>query len=350
MAQKPPTALDNTSYICCKTYIPVSRTSFTWVIENVNFCRKGVGNAFESPKFNDWKLKLYPNGKSNNDYYVGLFLISYAYRERTVKYKMYVLNNKNKETCTFSNTVFFRQHNEQGNANFIQITDFFSETSGIQVNGAVRICCEVEEAGERQDLMGNCNYGLELSKLSEELLNIFTSSRLTDVSIVVEEKEFKVHKLILSARSSVFASMFEHDLAEKRTNVIQISDSRSEIIEAVLHYIYSGKCSLVKDKAAEILPVADKYNLNELRNLCEQTLKSNLDLNNFTSFLILSEMHNLDQLKSAAMEYFILKEKDLMKTGEWQCLVESHPQLVAQLFSRKMGENVNIILHLPKTK
>jgi len=71
------------------------------------------------------------------------------------------------------------------------------------------------------------------------------------------------------ARSSVFETALTSDMTEKQDNVIRIDDSKPDAIKAMLDYVYTGKVSYIGDMAADVLQLADKYNLPGLMKICE---------------------------------------------------------------------------------
>ena len=55
---------------------------------------------------------------------------------------------------------------------------------------------------------------------------------LSDFKFIVGGKEFFVHKVILSSRSSVFEAMFTNDMKEKNENEVTIEDIESECFKS----------------------------------------------------------------------------------------------------------------------
>ena len=52
---------------------------------------------------------------------------------------------------------------------------------------------------------------------------------------------FDCHEFVLSARSPVFRAMFQHDMAEKQSKVVEIQTLHSDVVAEMLQYIYTGK-------------------------------------------------------------------------------------------------------------
>ena len=66
------------------------------------------------------------------------------------------------------------------------------------------------------------------SSLTKEL---FHTGKFSDIKIKVGDKEFHVHRCILSLASEVFERMFLSDMIETRSNIIEINDISDDICE-----------------------------------------------------------------------------------------------------------------------
>lgn len=140
-------------------------------------------------------------------------------------------------------------------------------------------------------------------RLSEDLSHLLESQNFSDVVLCATEKEFKVHKAILAARSPVFAAMFEHEMEERKQNRVDITDMDMEVLGEMLTFIYTGKAPNLEKLNAELLAAADKYDLERLKVMCEESMCSNLNVDNAADVLILSDMHSAHQLKAHTIEY-----------------------------------------------
>ena len=96
----------------------------------------------------------------------------------------------------------------------------------------------------------------------------------TDMTIICDEKEFRVHKIILSARSGVFATMFCHqDFKENKMSEVVITDCDKDIMEMFLKYIYEGAMGKTTFEAAEgLIDIATKYYVQPLVDACSGTI------------------------------------------------------------------------------
>ena len=171
-------------------------------------------------------------------------------------------------------------------------------------------------------------FDLNLSQNYSELLK---DGKYSDVKISVNGEEFNAHKAILSSRSPVFNAMFESKMLENRENLIRIEDFRPEVIEELMTFIYSGKVKNLSKVAKELLSAADKYELPQLSQLCEQYLMSELSVVSAPEILVLSHMHKAVKLKAQTIDFIIANRKEVMKSDNWD-LIRNESDLMEELF------------------
>ena len=96
-------------------------------------------------------------------------------------------------------------------------------------------------------------------KLSNDFGDLMSDSTLSDFTIIVKSKEFKVHKAVLSVRSPVFRSMFLSNMKEAADNETEITDIEPSTFEKLLGFIYRGKIPKDLDNyAMDLFVAADK--------------------------------------------------------------------------------------------
>ena len=81
-------------------------------------------------------------------------------------------------------------------------------------------------------------------------------------------------------RSTVFDAMFTHDMEENRKSKVDIVDLDGETVHDMIIYIYSGKVGELEGKATGLLSAAEKYDLRELKQMCETSLCENINTEN----------------------------------------------------------------------
>jgi hypothetical protein len=70
---------------------------------------------------------------------------------------------------------------------------------------------------------------------------LFTVKTRLQTDIVIGERTFPCHKVILCAMSPYFEAMFYHDMRENRDGVVKLHDIDEDIFGKILEFLYTGK-------------------------------------------------------------------------------------------------------------
>ncbi|RNA33106.1 roadkill isoform X4 [Brachionus plicatilis] len=143
---------------------------------------------------------------------------------------------------------------------------------------------------------------------------------------------------ILLARSVVFAAMFEHQMLEGKSNRVTIEDVDSDVMTEVLRFIYTDKANGIDKMADLLLAASDKYALERLKALCEESLSNNLDTENAADTLVLADMHSANQLKTQAIDFINTHASDVIETHGWKNMTKCYPHLVAETFKALVNQ------------
>lgn len=174
--------------------------------------------------------------------------------------------------------------------------------------------------------------------LLNDFAKLYEAKKFCDVILKLSDgKEIKAHKAILSARSAVFAAMFEHEMMENKENSVTISDMDSNVCEEMIRYIYTGEVTNISDLVEELVDVADKYDLNDLKNMCENELISDIDIDNVDSLISLADRYRLDNLKKEIIQFFVTNTNNFVKSNEFKKLFAKYPDLLSEVFLAKVG-------------
>ncbi|GBM50661.1 Speckle-type POZ protein-like B [Araneus ventricosus] len=169
----------------------------------------------------------------------------------------------------------------------------------------------------------------QLSKYFERVLNT-KSSCFADVTLKCGGISIPAHKIILSARSPVFAAMFANPMKESRENEVDITDIDESVLRALLMFMYTGKTSdLTVSSAADLFFGADKYQLPGLKTACSYFLKDSVSPQSVWRILAIGDLHD-EALKSFAVDYICNKYDEfsvLENMQEWKALRRERPDL-----------------------
>lgn len=141
--------------------------------------------------------------------------------------------------------------------------------------------------------------------LSQDLLSLYESKKDTDVVFLFTDmSELRAHKNILKARAHYFETLFTSGMAETLSNKIDIKDCSPKVFNELLKYLYSDTPpDCLQEIALELLPIADKYLLEQLVIICEECLMENLDQSCLKDVLIISHRNNRPLLKRRCFKF-----------------------------------------------
>lgn len=178
----------------------------------------------------------------------------------------------------------------------------------------------------------------ELDTLSDNFKSLFVNKDNCDTTLYVMDKEYKAHRAVLIARSSVFAAMFQHETTEKQTGIVNIPDCHPEFFEEFLKFLYCGKLEEPSYRCAlQLYEVSDKYDVQELKAFCKEFLMENLTVENLCKVAILSDKYEETDLLSAAQIFFNKNGSDIVETAEWDSLVKTNYRLSKKLLKEALA-------------
>lgn len=148
----------------------------------------------------------------------------------------------------------------------------------------------------------------------------------------VKDKEYKAHKSVLIARSSVFAATFKHDTLEKQTGAITITDCDPDSFQEFLKYLYCGKLEdLSVHNALNLYYTSDKYNVEEMKVFCVEYLMECLKVENVCEIVVFADKYDEKDLFSKAQEFFTENAREIFTTSEWECLLKKDYRIANKL-------------------
>ncbi|KAH9374608.1 hypothetical protein HPB48_017400 [Haemaphysalis longicornis] len=330
----------------CHTRIVVSKHCYRWTIHD--FCCHGekMGDTLQSSTFSTgtdgkltWRLELCRDGKRDElgnlkpAFSVVLRLVSCQLSHVDVACRMSVLDGAGVEAATKFLTGRLYPRVITAGASSDESGQYFDVGDAVAPDDTLTIRCEmdvfvgpVNVPGEKKEI------AIPEGQLSSDLGHLFEDGKYSDVVLNVQGQEIRAHKMILSARSVVFASMFEHDMEETKKNLVEITDLDYETMRRTVRFMYTDQAPDIDAKAEDLLVAADKYGLDRLKALCEKALCSKVCAETAATLLFLADMHSADQLKRFAMGFVKTHVKDVMVTSGWKTLTQRRPQLIDEVF------------------
>lgn len=168
--------------------------------------------------------------------------------------------------------------------------------------------------------------------MSRNFKDLFVDKWGCDTIIHVKDRVFQAHKVVLMARSKVFAAMFQHDTSEKQTGIITISDCDPDSFHEFLEYLYCGKLEeLSWQNALRLYETSEKYNVLELKMYCVEVLVETMTVEAFCDSVSLADKYDDVKLMSGAQDYFNTHPTEIFKTSDWDHLSKNNKHLSDRL-------------------
>lgn len=323
----------------------VQKFCYKWTINNYSFCNCAVGQPLDSPKFltaanskHQWQLKFYPLGHSRGSQgrtslYLHLSSSSIIKRPVKVKFWFHIINEKGARTQEFTTDYSFYNSKSAGCRQYVRIEKLTKEVNGLLPNDSLTIFCEMHESTTDLNQTSNTARDSLEFHLSNDIKSFLDNSEFSDVTITASKVKFHAHKIILAARSHVFAVMFSHNTrGNKKENVVNITDVKPEVLKELLRYMYTENVENMDTLGKEIFVASVKYAVEGLKTICEKFLSNRLNIGNVTDTLILAERHNADYLRKQSIFFILVHASKVIDTVGFRSLEKSHPHVVLQIY------------------
>ncbi|CAN6363476.1 unnamed protein product [Urochloa humidicola] len=313
----------------------------------------GVGKSINSGTFaaggHSWYIAYFPDGEDDEcaDWIsVSLYLDRPSAKDNVVKarfeFRLIDYNGcpqsqywKKSPVTTFS---LAQGSRSSGHKKFMQTKDFerwWKDSFWIRCDVTVVKDIRVETITAESGVLTPPDLGRNLGELLESQLG-------ADVEFMVGDEVFMAHRIVLAARSSVFKAELYGQMKEKyRMTCIQIDDMDPRVFKALLQFIYTDSFPDVHkdDKIAmaqHLLIAADRYNLERLKYISVDVLRSYIDPTTAVATLALAEQHGCHRLKEECFKFLRSRQNltAIMESDDFEDLVRSSPSLFKELLAK----------------
>ena len=358
---------------CRTVYGNTAKKTYLWTIENFMERPEEKDDAIWSSDFTvtgpdgqitEWHLELYPQGENtdtgsgeepDDGDYVYVYLSSSNEFEVKAKGSFSIVDSSKKEQEIFHPGQHTFIHGASCGGKIIKLDKLKNDSSSLMPEGNLTILCKLEVFGDDEWLCGSNQFSNKPAineecqrQVIDHLNNLLAEKNCSDLEVSCDEEVFPCHQAILSARCPVFFAMFQTDMAENQSKKVNITDVKKEVFSEMLRFIYTGKVSSndsLRELARDLLVAANKYQLDLLKKLCEAQLCSTLDGSNCVELLVLGDIHEASNLKTAALESVLMNLASLSNTDVYKDFIKKYPELVFEvtksMFSKKKSSTNN---------
>lgn len=185
--------------------------------------------------------------------------------------------------------------------------------------------------------------------------DLLSSGEGADVAFEVEGETVMAHRSILAARSPVFKAELFGPARPDAEVCVWVEDIDASVFKAMLHFVYTDSLPEVEEEEEEggtggegktktmakamargLLAAADRYGLERLKLMCEDTLCDGIDMSSVGTVLVLAEKHGCQGLKKACVDFLMSggNLKAAILSGGLEELTSSYPSVLKELLAK----------------
>ncbi|GBP61442.1 Actin-binding protein IPP [Eumeta japonica] len=138
--------------------------------------------------------------------------------------------------------------------------------------------------------------GLLLTKFRE-------AGILCDVELVSGDTVVKAHRVVLSAVTPYFETMFTSGLEECENKSVFLPSIPPEVLPLIVDFIYTGQIVINNSTVQYLMDAADMLQLHELSASCAEYLKTQLHPTNVLGIFSFADAHNCMEVAEEALSY-----------------------------------------------
>jgi speckle-type POZ protein len=299
---------------------------FTFTIENfIDLDETEIKSSKFSIGDTKWYVKVFPHYMKDNIEYISVFMYlckSKRYQNEAI-YKVSIINNKNQLSNTLTTNLHKFLVKSQGYG-YHKCIRRERLTEDLLPNNQLKLRFEID--------LFDCDLKFE-NRFTYDLQKLVNNKKYSDFVFIIDNKEFFVHKSILSVRSKVFEAMFANGI-ESQSNRCTIHDIESEVFEELLTFIYTGNAPKAQTMIEKLLAAAEKYEILEIKDFCAIIIFKDIKNENAIQSLIIADKYNVLKLLDKIIEFIAHNFQSILKISynEWKKFTVENPKLVTKIF------------------
>ncbi|XP_043287853.1 speckle-type POZ protein-like isoform X2 [Venturia canescens] len=169
------------------------------------------------------------------------------------------------------------------------------------------------------------------------LTEMFERKTLGDLTFVFDDEEFPAPKAYPAVRSKVFEAMFLNKMKEKDASRVRIIDTKAEIFKKFLKFLYTGELNDFNNKIEDMLLLSVKYQVCELKEMCEEYMLENVYETNAVQYLLIANKCHCAALKKKALN--ILENSSRALKQAMMCENEEALMILNEILTKEGSPN-----------
>ena len=162
-----------------------------------------------------------------------------------------------------------------------------------------------------------------------DLRRFMQNENIKDFKIIIDEKEFLVHKFLLAARSPTLAETFSNNLGVDSLNLVDIS---VEIFEIILKFLYTDELPREDEtNFLHLFTAAGRLRITELMNFAAEKILNEIDVLDVLEVFYLANRYGHDGLIQKSFEQVKKKYTKIEFHDEWATEPEKVTKVISAL-------------------
>lgn len=168
------------------------------------------------------------------------------------------------------------------------------------------------------------------NSLTKDFESLLSSGDGSDITLVVNCKEVRAHRLILGTRCEVFSRLFAHEKAER----VEIHDTTPEALRCLIGYLYTDKCDINTENVVDVARLSHQYQVDYLYKCSIESFKHLLKPENAIVLWVSAHNAALSELVDVAEKFVFRNFFRLREKFENKEVLLAYPELMMQVITR----------------
>ena len=165
-----------------------------------------------------------------------------------------------------------------------------------------------------------------------------SAKEVQDVQLLVGNSIFEVNQASLCRQSEVFSAMLSHPMKEFQTKQIKIEDFDEVTVKAMVNFVHTAKLT-TEEATADVIAIADKYDIQSLVLACEVRLIESLSTSNAMDLLLNAERLQRSNLRKHSLEFVQTHLAVIKEQTGFEPIFMENPALMYEVFVSHKTQN-----------
>ncbi|KAM8953177.1 kelch-like protein 30 [Pelodytes ibericus] len=127
--------------------------------------------------------------------------------------------------------------------------------------------------------------------------------RLSDVTLMVQGREFPCHRAVLALCSQYFHAMFTGEFQESISAHVEIKEVDAELMETLINFSYTGRLTINQSNVEGLIRTSNLLNFPAVRKVCSRYLQQQMDATNCLGIWEFGETHGCPEVTAKAWSF-----------------------------------------------